>query len=42
VAERPTYGSYYAAGSTHDDKRNQVHLKKKTDQDSQIKQLGNE
>ena len=40
VAERPTYN--YEAGSTHDDKRNQLVLDEENDKVVRIKRLSNE
>ena len=42
VAERPTYGAYYASGSTHDDKRNQLVLGEEKDKVVRLKHLANE
>ncbi len=42
VAERPTYGAYYAAGSTHDDKRSQLVLGVEKEKMIPLKRISNE
>ena len=42
VAERPTYGTYYGSGSTHDDKRNQLVLGEEKEKLVPLKQLSHE
>ena len=42
VAERPTYGAYYASGSTHDDKRSQLVLGEDKDKMVPLKRISNE
>ena len=42
VAERPTYGAYYASGSTHDDKRNQLLLREEDEENVPLKLIANE
>ena len=42
VAERPTYGAYYASGSTHDDKRRQLLLGEEKEKFVPLKKISNE
>lgn len=42
LAERPTYGAYYASGSTHDDKRSQLLLGEEKEKRIPLKRTGNE
>jgi hypothetical protein len=42
VAERPTYGTYYASGSTHDDKRSQLLLGEEREKTVPLKRISNE
>jgi hypothetical protein len=42
VAERPTYGAYYASGSTHDDKRSQLLLGEEKEKLVPLKRISNE
>ena len=42
VAERPTYGAYYASGSTHDDKRSQLLLGEEKEKFVPLKKISNE
>ena len=42
VAERPTYGAYYAAGATHDDKSNKLVLGEDKDKIVSLKRISNE
>lgn len=42
VAERPTYGAYYASGSTHDDKRSQLMLGEDKEKHVPLKRISNE
>lgn len=42
VAERPTFGTYYAAGATHDDRRKQMMLGGEKQNLANLKQLSNE
>ena len=42
VAERPTYGAYYASGSTHDDKRSKLVLGEEKEKMVPLKRISNE
>lgn len=42
VAERPTYGAYYASGSTHDDRRSQLLLGEEKEKRIPLKRINNE
>jgi hypothetical protein len=42
LSERPTYGAYYATGSTHDDKRSQLMLGEEIENVARLKRLSNE
>jgi len=42
VAERPTFGAYYASGSTHDDKRSQLLLGEENNTSVKLKRISNE
>ncbi len=42
VAERPTYGTYYASGATHDDKRSQMLLGENMEKFVPLKKISNE
>ncbi|MBQ7663519.1 MAG: hypothetical protein IJS48_09170, partial [Prevotella sp.] len=42
VAERPTYGAYYASGATHDDKRSQLLLGEEKEKLVSLKRISNE
>jgi hypothetical protein len=42
VAERPTYGAYYASGSTHDDKRSLLLLGEEKEKLVPLKRISNE
>lgn len=42
VAERPTYGAYYASGSTHDDRRSQLLLGEEMEKRIPLKRINNE
>lgn len=42
VAERPTYGAYYASGSTHDDRRSQLFLGEEKEKRIPLKRINNE
>jgi hypothetical protein len=42
VAERPTYGAYYASGSTHDDKSSKLVLGEEKEKMVPLKRISNE
>ncbi len=42
IAKRPTYGAYYASGSTHDDKRSQLLLGEEKEKMVPFKRISNE